>query len=990
MGARDAGALRPGPATLNEVLRAEASVLRGPRSGNRPAAGFSEPSEARAGDLQALYREIAELDKPGRSQEGRAGPFAALCISGGGIRSATFNLGVLQCLARMGLLGKFDYLSSVSGGGYIAGWLRTWMHREGVDNVVRALGALAPKRDPLAPEPEPVTNLREYSNYLTPMVGLFSGDTWAGAAIVARNLILNWLVLLPLLSAVIGIPLLFLLVARSTELLERWPSQLLKIAVGVELVASLSVFSFRRFAKTRGIAQGYFILGCVLPICLAAGMLATAALGLDLPWHESTPHPCCTDNLGLWKLSAVWFILVPLIGWSLAEILAHFFPDWTRAAVKPSQDSYRPPARRVAVVWEFLALVISGALGMALLVVLVRLWFSYLYNHPALYVTLALPLLLSVYLIARALFVGLASLSESTRRRTRPGSSDDADREWWARLSGWLLLVIATWAVVTALSLLGSYVPEALGRLFSASDHQPLQKVVEGTKWVIGALGTLSGLMAAFAGSSDKSPAAGSMRGTRTPLSIKWLLCVTGPLFIAGLVVMLSWGITALAEFTLQEPALFRWESDLIRSTPPVPWIVAVEFLALLLGLAVLALCTGRFVNVNRFSLHGVYRNRLVRAYLGASNRHRHPDPFTGFALDDNLRLHELSSPTPAGSGPAAQTPGAADSTAAVNIPPLSILNATLNLVHGEKLAWQQRKAESFSMTPLFCGSWSEGYRRSAEYGGTDGISVGTAIAISGAAANPNMGYSSSPTLGFLMAIFNVRLGAWLGNVNPRGNKTYVRTGPRQAIMPLFVELFGLTNNHRRYINLSDGGHFDNLGLYEVVLRRCRHVLVSDAGQDGSFDFEDLGNAIRKVRIDFGINIEFKEKIKILPNDSRKPGLYCAVGRIRYSDVDGTAPEQDGKLIYIKPTLRGLGEEKLPYDVYSYARRNGEFPHQSTADQWFSESQFESYRELGFHSLQQIGPDLREASFEDLYHRAVDYIGSAARESPDPGSGEHA
>jgi len=116
-------------------------------------------------------------------------------------------------------------------------------------------------------------------------------------------------------------------------------------------------------------------------------------------------------------------------------------------------------------------------------------------------------------------------------------------------------------------------------------------------------------------------------------------------------------------------------------------------------------------------------------------------------------------------------------------------------------------------MTPLFCGSWSEGYRRSAEYGGGDGVSVGTAIAISGAAANPNMGYSSSPTLGFLMAIFNLRLGAWLGNVNTRGNRTYRRTGPRQAIMPLFAELFGLTNSHRRYINLSDGGHFDNLGF---------------------------------------------------------------------------------------------------------------------------------------------------------------------------------
>jgi len=79
--------------------------------------------------------------------------------------------------------------------------------------------------------------------------------------------------------------------------------------------------------------------------------------------------------------------------------------------------------------------------------------------------------------------------------------------------------------------------------------------------------------------------------------------------------------------------------------------------------------------------------------------------------------------------------------------------------------------------------------------------------------------------------------------------------------------MFGLTNSNRRYVNLSDGGHFDNLGLYEAVLRRCRHVLVSDAGRDELFTFEDLGNSIRKIRIDFGINIEF-DTIQVLPNTS--------------------------------------------------------------------------------------------------------------------------
>jgi hypothetical protein len=381
-----------------------------------------------------------------------------------------------------------------------------------------------------------------------------------------------------------------------------------------------------------------------------------------------------------------------------------------------------------------------------------------------------------------------------------------------------------------------------------------------------------------------------------------------------------------------------------------------------------------------------------VRAYLGASNcakdgvEQRVPDPFTGFALNDNLALHELCS--------APRPPGAATHESAPQAP-LSIINTTLNLVNGEKLAWQQRKAESFSMTPLYCGSWAEGYRSSSEYGGPGGITVGTAVSISGAASNPNMGYSSSPVLGFLMAMFNVRLGAWLGNTNKQGARTYTHPGPRNAIMPLFAEVFGLTNSKRGYVNLSDGGHFDNLGLYEVVLRRCRHVLVSDAGQDGSFAFEDLGNSIRKIRIDFGINVVFDRMIQIFPNLSDKEGLCCAIGRIRYSEVDDTLPEQDGLLIYVKPTLRGRGAT-LPYDIYSYSRGSDTFPHESTADQWFSESQFESYRALGAHILGQLTGNLAntaDAGFEELYGSAREYVnGRAARrgkaEAPLEGGGE--
>jgi len=112
--------------------------------------------------------------------------------------------------------------------------------------------------------------------------------------------------------------------------------------------------------------------------------------------------------------------------------------------------------------------------------------------------------------------------------------------------------------------------------------------------------------------------------------------------------------------------------------------------------------------------------------YLGASNDRRNASKFTGFAESDNLQMHDLQP----------------------NLKPFHVVNIALNLVAGRRLAWQQRKAESFTVTPLHTGNCALGYRPSASYGGDKGISLGTAITISGAAASPNMGYHSSPVIG--------------------------------------------------------------------------------------------------------------------------------------------------------------------------------------------------------------------------------------------------
>jgi hypothetical protein len=181
------------PVAFEDVLAAEYRALR-------PDAAFASGDEK---DLIAgMHRDPA--------------PLAALCISGGGIRSATFALGIIQGLAERGLLPRFDYLSTVSGGGYIGGWLTAWSHRVG------GIGGVAPHLCRDAPAPpqgglDPVHYLREYNSYMSPRTGLFSNDVWTIVAIYVRNILLNWTVLIPLLMAVLMVPRLYLAMLSFPE-----------------------------------------------------------------------------------------------------------------------------------------------------------------------------------------------------------------------------------------------------------------------------------------------------------------------------------------------------------------------------------------------------------------------------------------------------------------------------------------------------------------------------------------------------------------------------------------------------------------------------------------------------------------------------------------------------------------------------------------------------------------------------------------------------
>jgi hypothetical protein len=168
-------------------------------------------------------------------------------------------------------------------------------------------------------------------------------------------------------------------------------------------------------------------------------------------------------------------------------------------------------------------------------------------------------------------------------------------------------------------------------------------------------------------------------------------------------------------------------------------------------------------------------------------------------------------------------------------------------------------------------------------------------------------------------------------------------------------------------VYLSDGGHFENLGIYELVRRRCRFIIACDAGQDGAVTFGDLGNAIEKCRADFGVDIEIDLDQVRPAGGTRFSGSHCAIGTIGYDRQNPNEPA--GTLLYLKSTL--TGDE--PADVLRYGSLNPLFPHQSTADQCFDESQFESYRALGEHIISTV---LRDA--EGMAHPEIGKVFEAA------------
>nr|HRC84200.1 patatin-like phospholipase family protein [Thermoanaerobaculia bacterium] len=586
--------------------------------------------ETLAGEYRALRPDsswdAATVEELRRSVHQQERPLSALCISGGGIRSATFALGALQGLAEQGLLGQVDYLSTVSGGGYIGGWLTAWAHRIG--GLARLVPKLRRDAPPPGPgEPDPIQHLREYNNYLSPKLGSFSTDVWTLVATVLRNILLNWMVLVPMMIFAVMVPRFFV-----------WLLSFPELKYGAEIFhGSEPDYAVPVLDAVSGSPWVHYVLPLVSSLLLAVAFFHIVRC---LPGIGGRDHS---------RREYRRFILLPLVGavftflmfdslYYLGSKFAHYsnllsVVAWTSLPVLVAWLAYLavsglPWRRRLGLLFgapSFAVLSMATGLGVAT-------WVStnFLLSSPnpetspswAEYVTFGPSVVLLGFCLGTVLFTGLSSSFLA-----------DPDREWLSRATAGVLLFSVAWSGLCFLALVAPHWVLAW-RGWQSS--------------LLAGVGAVSAWLSSQAGGLAARGADGEGSGKTTKVVAAVATKLAPPLFLAVLAIGLSILVDILLVVAHRatglpfagphgEPiAWWQHYSVLTRSHPALLTLLAATLLALGWFMA-------RYINVNTFSLHGMYRDRLIRAYLGASNPERNASRFTGFAPNDDLPMASVA-----------------------------------------------------------------------------------------------------------------------------------------------------------------------------------------------------------------------------------------------------------------------------------------------------------------------------------------------------------
>ncbi len=920
---------------------------RHPNTGEIPTT-FSEVLQHELKCVQASRRLRAV------SEEARKDNLIGLAFSGGGLRSATFNLGILQGLAQKGLLQDFDYLSAVSGGGYIASWFAALTRRftekhpdASFRDVERLLGS----------DTSALRWLRHYSTFLTSRTGPVSSETWARIATWLRNVFLNHVVvilgLLGLASALQSV-LLSLISAGKDE----YGLRLVGLGGGALFVACLSLavsvvqesppLTVRRTLlhriKVPATVTMPFACTCVL---LNQGLWARTDLG--------------DADIFFWAASGAAFYLLV---WGIVAIMAVFRRQIRRYRSQPWNPTISIPT---LVLFSPVVGASGGCLLMAYVLLLRNLpfwtgvdWIVTVFGSSVIMVILLIVFALHLAMLGRGLGVqardGIARIWGELLLVSMIWTFSAALVAFGPLLSRWLVynhLAPRTVLFWFAFSMLGVLVARS-GRSGEKLGTPPLFTRI--ARFAEGVNGDIE---------SIKEADLKQMVAFLIKLPLK-LLAVFTSRELMGVVATLApyvyavGGLLLISTFTHIAFSLYfdfvdtakLWYLDNGFEWPALQdryWTVlnygASRYLIEIGALLFATLALSRRFGSSDFSKNYFFQSRLVRYYLGASNPNRTPQGSTGLDPGDDLFLTQFSKDY-AG--------------------PYPILNAALNAGTGRGLGYTTGLARSFVFTPLYCGydlALSDpldsavhylpafsgtGFAGSAAsigiFGSEGGISLGAAMVASGAGATRYTGNYPVYATAVFMRLFDVRLGGWIGN--PRYPANWRSATPGWGLLS---GLTATSNLEGGYVYLSDGGHFESLGVYELVKRRCRLIVACDAELDSEYSFEDLATLVERVRADFGARIEIDFSQTAPATGERQSERNFAIGKVFY-DPNNLA--DFSTLVYIKigmPKSPASTElpNGLPHDVWHYFQWHKAFPHEATAGQWFGEQQFEAYRALG-------------------------------------------
>lgn len=777
-------------------------------------------------------------------------PVTGIALSGGGIRSATFCLGLLQALSERNLTTRLDYLSTVSGGSYIGGFFGALF----VGSLFRGEGVSRPNRpafDNLRPLQsdlglEAVRRLRDCGRYLTPSG---TSDAFFGAAVVIRN----WTAV----QTVIGLTLLFAF----------WCVRLVDTALfpASTMSPSLLGLSWVVAALVFGLGSAYWLT--------------------RRDWIPQSRLRRISTNLFFWTFVA---------GFAFLAFRVWQNPVWT--------------APSLLAFFEF---------------------------HGAAFMAVALISYLAAEIRWGEFKVGVGDPARASNRQILIAAEDRVR----TGLSGWMassLILFLALAGLTVLDWLGYGLLNGFESLYEAASDVSLsfssvaEVLLKAWPVLVAIAPPLFSFVARQRLRREEAEISARATGTKPSDRSFALLVVAGATVVALWIVLWS----AASHYA------FEKGSPLRNATVEIA-------LALFVINLIQSLC---FSFINLSSLSTFYAARLRRAYLGASSYGN--DDFTSVRQDDSedtIRVEDYFSATvQAGC-------------------PLHIINVTVaeTVAGTSNLVARDRKGKPMQLSP--CGIVFEGDApglfEAAEMKSGEELPLANWIAISGAAVSAAIGSGTSLGTSILATMANVRLGYWWRAKYADKARDMLWSGVKDTVQNhLFLELRGAFNGTRRdRWYLTDGGHFENTGVYSLLQRKVDYIVASDNGADPKYDMVDILRLVQRARIDLGARITFLNDKALTAKLGPSSPMQGIIGTFQQLARSAVRTEPGGPiaalahieyrcgkkatLLLIKPRLT-FNE---PPELLAYYTRAGgtDFPQQTTGDQFFDEEQWEAYRRLG-------------------------------------------